>query len=223
LIASARGSRPIIGLSDAREGASGFYDHIVPVDAGAHAVDRYLELPRALGVDVSEVVFPMHAGEATPSLEGKPFVVIHPWSRGVGKSMGAHELQVLCDCLTTIQVVIVGVNREAPTIRGAHVLDLTNQTNLMQLLWLMRAAKMVISVDSGPMHMAAAVNDHTLAIHTWSDPRKVGPYNRECYVWKAGRIAHRSDFTAEECTSTHTFTEGHARRVADLALKVVMA
>ena len=52
LIAKTRGSGPVIGLSDAREGAHRFHDHVVPVDSGAHAVDRYLTLVRALGVAV---------------------------------------------------------------------------------------------------------------------------------------------------------------------------
>ncbi len=219
MIASARGSRPIVGLSDAREGSRLSYDHVVPVDASAHAVDRYLTLVRALGVPVASAVFPLPGGEPVAALEGQRFVVIHPWSRGRQKSLGTHELQVLCDCLTTTRVVIVGVHASPPALRGGHITDLTNQTSLMQLIWIMRAAGYVISVDSGPMHIAAAVNPGTLSIHTWSDPRRVGPYQPECLVWKAGRIAHTRDFSAGECGSNSLFGEGDARRVADAALR----
>lgn len=218
LISFARGSRPIIGLSDAREGASKFYDHIVPVDAGAHAVDRYLELPRALGVPVDEVTFSLPAGAALGRELPKGYVLVHPYSRGAGKSLGHHELQVFCDCLTTVPVMIVGVSKNAQPVRGSHVIDLTNQTSLAQLIDLMRRAAVVVSVDSGPMHIAAAVNDQTLGLHTWSDPRKVGPYNPKAWVWKAGRIAHRQDFSAAECDHTQTIHEGDARRIADFAM-----
>ena len=218
LISFARGSRPIIGLSDAREGASGFYDHIIPVDAGAHAVDRYLELPRALGVPVNEVTFPLPAGAPVEAALPPNYVLVHPYSRGAGKSLGAHELQVLCDCLTTATIVIVGVSRDATPVRGGHVIDLTNQTSIAQLIALMRGAAVVVSVDSGPMHIAAAVNDNTLGLHTWSDPRKVGPYNPKAWVWKAGRIAHRGEFTAEECGQTQPIHEGDARRIADFVM-----
>jgi ADP-heptose:LPS heptosyltransferase len=218
LISFARGSRPIIGLSDAREGASGFYDHIIPVDAGAHAVDRYLELPRALGVPVNEVIFPLPAGAPIEAALPPNYVLVHPYSRGAGKSLGAHELQVLCDCLTTATIVIIGVSRDATPVRGSHVIDLTNQTSIAQLIALMRGAAAVVSVDSGPMHIAAAVNDNTLGLHTWSDPRKVGPYNPKAWVWKAGRIAHRGEFTAEECVQTQPIHEGDARRIADFVM-----
>ena len=46
----------------------------------------------------------------------------------------------------------------------------------------------VVSVDSGPMHIAAALTPRLLSIHTWSDPRKVGPYQPEAWVWKDGAL-----------------------------------
>jgi len=32
---------------------------------------------------------------------------------------------------------------------------------------------------SGPIHTAAAVINRLLSIHTWTDPRRAGPYNSE--------------------------------------------
>ena len=216
LICLASGSGPVIGLSDSREGASQFYDHVVPVDKGAHAVDRYLAIPQALGVDTTEVSFPLPPGEPIDAPTG--FVLIHPYARGAGKSLSANELQVLCDCLTTVPIVIVGVAAEPATVRGHHVTNLTNQTTLPQLIRLMRQARMVVSVDSGPMHIAAAVNDATIGLHTWSDPRKVGPYNPNAFVLKAGRIAHRTEFTPEEYETAAAINERDARRIADFVL-----
>lgn len=219
LISLTSGSRPVVGLSDAREGASRFYDHILPIDAEAHAVDRYLAMARAFGIEVAaqDVVFPLAQGE--PREAPKSFVLIHPYSRGADKSLGTHELQVLCDCLTTVPILIVGKASEPPALRGQHITDLTNQTSLMELLWLMRRASMVVSVDSGPMHIAAAVNDAVLGLHTWSDPRKVGPYNPNAMIWKAGRIAHRNEFTPAECQIEASIGEGDARRIADFVLQ----
>lgn len=161
----------------------------MPVDAGAHAVDRYLELPRAPGVPVDEVTFSLPAGAADESCRRATCSCIRIRAARA-ESLGHHELQVFCDCLTTVPVMIVGVSRNAQPVRGSHVIDLTNQTSLAQLIDLMRRAAVVVSVDSGPC-IAAAVNDQTLGLHTWSDPRKVGPYNPKAWVWKAGRIAHR--------------------------------
>ena len=66
--------------------------------------------------------------------------------------------------------------------------DLLDRTSLLELIWVMRRASCVISVDSGPAHLAAALGRPMVAIHTWSDPRRVGPYRHDAWVWKNGQI-----------------------------------
>ncbi len=216
-ISRTRGSWPVVGLSDSREGAGLFHDHIIPVDRRAHAVDRYLEIPRAFGipVDAANPTFPLPAGSEPAGWPGgDDLIVIHPWSRGAGKSLSPEVLQTLCDSLAPRRVVLVGVNKDDPVPQGAHLTDLSNRTTLPELIWVLRRARFVISVDSGPMHIAAAVNDHTLGIHTWTDPRKVGPRNLRAWVWKAGQIAHPADVPPGDCLVNATVTTEHARQIA---------
>ena len=74
-----------------------------------------------------------------------------------------------------------------------HCISLLNQTTLSQLIWLMRRASFVVSVDSGPAHLAAALGRPMLAIHAWSDPRKVGPHRPDAWVWKNGTLTQVRD------------------------------
>ncbi len=222
LVCFARGTDPIVGMSDAREGASLMYRHVVKVDAHAHAVDRYLTLVQALGIDLppaDQLRFPLPEG-TKPKLSDLPedYILLHPYSRGEGKSLSPEVLQTLCDCLHSHPVVVVGRTKEVPVIKGKHVRSLLNQTSLPELLWLTRHAKACVSVDSGPMHIAAALQDKTLGIHTWSDPRKVGPYNPQARVWKTGRIASRTEFTEEELKSSRSMDLSDTRRMADYIL-----
>jgi ADP-heptose:LPS heptosyltransferase len=143
------------------------------------------------------------------------FVVLHPFSRGKGKSLTPECVQALCDCLMPRRVVIVGRGQHGVPFTGGHVTSLLNQTSLSELIWLLRHAHGCVSVDSGPMHIAAAVNPRTLGIHTWSDPRKVGPYPATAAVWKAGRIASRQDFDDDEARDGRQITPGDCRRIAD--------
>jgi heptosyltransferase I len=212
LICRASGADCIVGLSDAREGATLFHQHRVTVDAAAHAVERYLMLPRAFGipVDTSSLHWPLPAGEPMAEMAHlPPFVLVHPWSRGQGKSLSSAALEALLKALAPRPVVLVGKCAEPPTQLPQHVHNLANATSLAQLIWLMRRADWNISVDSGPMHIAAAVSDRTIGIHSWSDPRKVGPFNPAALVWKAGRLASRKDFSAEECQQDTAFAAGH--------------
>jgi ADP-heptose:LPS heptosyltransferase len=217
-LARASTSRPIIGLSDSREGARLFHDHIIPVDPAAHAVDRYLALPRAFGieVDAATLSFPLAPGSRPQDWPDRSdLIVLHPWSRGAGKSLSHEALQSLCDHLAPHPVVLVGMSSDAIRPRGSHITDFSHRTSLAELIWVLREARAVISVDSGPMHIAAAVNDRTLGLHTWSDPRKVGPYNPKAWAWKAGRIAHRPDFTPEEAGTDAEITPDVAKQIAD--------
>ena len=63
------------------------------------------------------------------------------------------------------------------------------------------------------MHMAAAVNPNTLGLHTWTDPRKVGPYPPQARVWKAGRICHRHELSPHECLETRRIDTAAAAEV----------
>lgn len=225
LASSWRGSQTVVGLSDAREGSRFFYNHIVAVDGGAHAVDRYLELPRALGIEIEreDIAFELAPGSPPAgwpeSLPG--FIALHPWSRGEGKSLSNEALQALCAALAPRPIVLVGMTDDKTRPTGAHIHDWSHRTSLSELIWVLRQAKFCISVDSGPMHIAAAVNPHTLGIHTWSDPRKVGPYPREVHIWKAGRIARRGDFSSSECQAEALVTAEAATSIGEWVRGVI--
>jgi len=221
LLSWARGTTPVVGLSDAREGARHVYQHVVPVDRADHSVDRYLSMVHALSVpDDGEVCFPLPAGERPAGVElTGDFIALHPYSRGKGKSLPDDAIQALCQCLSPRQVVILGrvKDREAP--RGLNVVSLVNRTSLSELIWVLRRAGGVISADSGPMHIAAAVNDRTAAIHTWSDPAKVGPYNPKALVWKSGRVCPKAEYQPKSNGAAEPFTAASARRLADVIIQ----
>jgi heptosyltransferase I len=221
LAARLRGGARVIGLSDAREGASWLHHQSVAVAPGAHAVDRCLAVPRALGLPIPpEPEFSLPKGNRPagwPDVKGG-VIVLHPFSRGIGKSMPATTLHRLLEKLTPLPVVVVG-SGEPLSMRAPHVTDLCGRTSLLELIWCLSEARVVVSVDSGPMHIAAAVNPAgTLGLHTWSDPRRVGPYPENSWVWKAGRIAHRQDFSPGECRADSPISDVSVPGIVDWVL-----
>ncbi len=215
-----RGAR-VIGLADSREGARFFHGVRVAVDPGAHAVERYLAVPRALGVEV-----PADAGQfsfklpqqAPAQLPPEGFVLFHPFSRGEGKSLDAAAVQCFCESVRDRPVVIVG--------RGGSELDALPEgthnwiggTTLAELAWLMARAAFTVSVDSGPAHMAAALGENMLAIHSWSNPLRVGPFRPRAWVWKGGRIARVGEFDPQLAAAAGGLPDLDAMvRIADLA------
>jgi ADP-heptose:LPS heptosyltransferase len=122
-----------------------------------------------------------------------PFVLLHPFSRGAGKSLSAEEVETFCGVLGGTIVLAGRSEVSVPEIRSARVINLLNQTTISQLIWLIRKARFVVSVDSGPMHIAAAITPNLLSIHTWSDPALVGPYNPDAWVWKERTLCQMRD------------------------------
>ncbi len=184
------------GLSDSRECARFFHHHVVKVPPRrepVHAVRRSLMLVEALGCDVPQnLEWPLPAGTAPAVSVPSRFVLLHPYARGAGKSLSVAEAAKFCRALAPLPVIIAGASGQAPKVDNA--IDLLGQTTLPQLCWLIRRAAFVVSVDSGPAHIAAALTDRLLAIHTWSDPRKVGPYRPNAWVWKDNTISRIADF-----------------------------
>lgn len=198
LVSWASGARWSVGMSDSREGARWFHDEVVTVRKDDHAVERCLAVARAFGAD-GDVAFPLPAGTAPQgaglaTMTDRGFVVLHPFSRGKGKSLTVGQAGVFCREMAGVSVVVVGrlEGGEALSFPG-NAINLLNRTTLGELMWLLRKAAFTVSVDSGPMHMAAAVSGAVLGIHTWSDPRKVGPWHRDAWVWKAGRVVRCGD------------------------------
>jgi heptosyltransferase I len=181
----ARGGR-FVGLSDAREGARYFYDAVAQVGR-EHAVERYLKLVALLGLDLHGPLTwrlppgnPL-AGFAAPA---GGYVLLHPFARGEGKSLTPEQVADFAEALP-LPVVLAGrANATLPCPLPGNVTSLLNHTTLSELIWLIRHARFVVSVDSGPMHIAAALTPNLLSIHTWSDPRLVGPYRPEAWIWK---------------------------------------
>jgi len=180
----AEGGR-IVGLSDAREGARHFYDQAVDVSGKAHAVDRYLALVAALGIATTPPLeWPLPEGSPPAGFDFRePFILLHPFSRGARKSLTSAEVAEFCHTLAPRRLVLAG-RCGAPVPGFANVTDLVNRTTIPELIWLLRRAAFTVSVDSGPMHIAAALGPRLLAIHTWSDPRKVGPYQPAAWIWQ---------------------------------------
>ena len=194
LIARISGAKEIYGLSDAREGSRFFYDRVAKVNRRGHAVNRYLKLAECAGATIGESLrWPLPTGDPLPRFDQyPPFILLHPFARGDGKSLSNAVIEEFCSAFAPTRVVVVGQSRRKIDTPG-NCIDLTNQTSLLQLIRLIRVARFVVSVDSGPMHIAAAVTDNLLSIHTWTDPRRVGPYNRNAWIWKHGQLLRASE------------------------------
>jgi ADP-heptose:LPS heptosyltransferase len=199
---SAKG-KSVYGLSDSREASRFYYDKRACVRSDQHSVLRYLALAHLAGANISgPVQFPLPDGKSIGSVElPRPFVALHPFARGPGKSLTPAEITEFTRLLAPIPVVIVG-RSDADFETHQNVLSVVNRTDLAELIWVLRQARFIVSVDSGPMHIAAALSSELVAIHTWSNPRLVGPYNPDAWIWKDRRLFQVRSIDTEKFRET---------------------
>src|ERR1043165_1394273 len=62
-------------------------------------------------------------------------------------------------------------------VKQCAPIDLIGKDTLKQFLALCRRSSLVLTPDSGPMHMANAVGTPVLGLHAASNPHRSGPYS----------------------------------------------
>lgn len=184
----AKGTRKI-GRSDAREGSQLFYKETVPLPAGgrqSHALEILLQFCPILGARAElkgHLTFREPEQLNLSFLEGKNGtrpIVMFPDSRRAEKRWPQFkELteQMLREDRNR-RIVWAGNNYipDKSAFPESQFLNLTGNTSLVSLPSLIQRAAWVISNDSGPMHLAAALGVPTLGIFGPTDPRLFGPY-----------------------------------------------
>ena len=83
-------------------------------------------------------------------------------------------------------IVFMGKDTRALTdklkeaVPEAQLIDISGQTTVMEMFALLKNAKLAITVDSGPMHIACALGTKTVAYFTTSPPIMWRP-DKNCY------------------------------------------
>lgn len=184
LISRASGAPRRTGLADGREGSTFFYNEIVKLPPSpTHAVDRYLMLPRQLGLELDRVEFPLGG---SPVAQRETLILVNPGARWATKRWPADRFAALLDALAARwpdhRLAILGSSDERPLAESiaarakAKADILAGRTTLPELTTLMRRARLLISNDTGPLHLAVAVGTPTVSMFGPTDPRLTGPY-----------------------------------------------
>lgn len=185
IVATAARANRIVGFhrSQAAEPAAAlFYSNSV-VTSSAHIVDRNLEVAAAAGASAMVRVFPLPPGRAEAALPEGKFVLASPLA-GWGAKQWPLEMFEAVARMLEMPLVVNGSPDAAETlakIGGAHV----HLSGLAGLIDATRRAHAVIGVDSGPMHLAAALSKPGVAIFGPTDPARNGPYGGSLRVLRS--------------------------------------
>jgi lipopolysaccharide heptosyltransferase II len=186
----------LIGLDEVREGARGFYDVAVRrASFHTHAVDWYLAVLPRLGVPVHnhftwlpERPAVAESVKSSWRTDGGRWIAIQPGARWPNKRWPAEYFAGLVQQLALkfpdVRFAILGDRNDKPSgsviaqAEPKRCINLCGQTSLREMVEWIRLCELVITNDTGPMHVAAALGKPLVALFGPTEPRRTGPYNQ---------------------------------------------
>jgi len=193
VLARASGAARVVGFSiwHLREkSARPFYSDAHDAEGG-HVIRKNLRLLHALGVADDEIRFPL-ADAPSAALDAlrrsippdRPFALINAGAAWPNKRWPAERFGELAsflrDACGLTPVVLWGPGEEelavAVIAASANAAVAAPPTNVADLVALARAAALVVSGDTGPLHIATAVGTPSVSLFGPTDPERNGPY-----------------------------------------------
>lgn len=159
-----------------------------------HVVDNYLETAAPLGISNARRELEVYAGPddekyadrlfVKQGLEGKSVVALNPGASHPIKKWGVDQFARLADILTAnprTKIILIGGPQDvadsekiAEMVPG-KVLNMTGKLSLLQLGAVLRKCSLLVSSDTGPLHLATAVGTRILGLYGATDPARTGP------------------------------------------------
>ncbi|MGE4564462.1 MAG: glycosyltransferase family 9 protein [Victivallaceae bacterium] len=198
----ARGPRPE-GFAAPREAISKcLYGERHNVDMKLHAVERNIALvQRILGTDRRPEAFELPSGrfalELPAELAGRRLIGVIPGARWRTKAFPAAFFAEVIDRIAekvgNCAFVIIGSRADEPAaaaiasqLKFAVAVSLAGKTSIGQMIEVMRRFELVLSNDSGPVHVAAAQNVPVFGFFGPTDPALTGPFGGNHRIFQAG-------------------------------------
>ncbi len=187
-------------------------ERYTPLSLERHALERYLDLIAQMGVPVDRPTLNYTVAEEARlkaealltqnGLASRPIIVIHPMAKWPTKQWPRENFVRLARTLTEqgASVIFTGSSADFAAIErithsvpmSGRLLNLAGQTSLKELAALFFLSDLVLSTDTGPMHLAAAVKAPLLALFGPTAPWRTGPYGD-------GHVVLRKALTCSPC------------------------
>lgn len=171
-----------------------FVNERIPDRPGIHVLDAIGSFCEPLGLKQTEVVWnlpvPVEAHEWAAAQwpdDGQPVLMISPCSSHVRRNWYTDRYAALADHAASRgwRIVLCGGRSDLErsttdailAAMQSPALDLVGKDTLKQLPALLARADLLVTPDSGPMHIANAVSTAVLGLHAASNPLRSGPYS----------------------------------------------
>jgi heptosyltransferase I len=172
-----------------------FTNKKIPAHSVQHVQDQYFEFLTALGVPHEPVVWDLgpwpdeRAWQRTFSaLVNRPIASVVVATSKPEKDWNPERWAQVCDELYVkygFQVVLVGGRSERELAAERTVMERASHkprselgSGLRKLVSILDCSALVLSPDTGPLHMSVALNTPVISLMGYTNPKRTGPYRR---------------------------------------------
>lgn len=197
--AATSGARFTIGFNVPHQYRHRAFDVVVDHRADRHEAENYVALLRAAGVPslARPALTPTPAAVAKISgLDLAPYLVFHPWASGVRKTMRewpSENWRDLARRATERGFIVLFTGGPGDTAdstdlvaelqrENSRVRDMARTLSLGETAALLQGATAAVSVNTGIMHLAAALDTPLVALHGPTNPKRWGPLSDRATV-----------------------------------------
>ncbi len=161
------------------------FERIEASDPLAHMLDQYLEFAKHLGVNTPEPSWHLPVFGKRPENLPEEYIVLNIGATKPANKWIPENFALLSDMLfkeKNIPCVLTGGPEDTTfaddilSFSKNKPLNLTGKTSVGELSEVIKGARVTISCDTGPMHLAVANNKHIIALFGPSNPDRTGPY-----------------------------------------------
>jgi len=237
LIAALTPARVKLGFDRARARDANwlFTNERIPPRPVGHVQDQYFEFLRHLGIDPEPVEWRLAPTDEERAAQrdffqglARPAAALVVGTSKPGKNWLPERWARLAAALYDdfgLQPVIVGGPSAAERavadaiVQGAGVPVVDALRNdVRRLLWLLEGARVVVSPDTGPLHIARAMDTPVIGLYGYTNPKRYGPYRKFTELVVDGYA--RSPDEDYPCSMIHR-PDGMGRVSVDAALEKV--
>lgn len=212
-----------------------FTDERIPFHGQRHVQDQYLEFLEHLGVDPHPVRWGITLTSAERQAQarfldemGRPVCAVVVGTSKRAKNWHAEGYARVLEVLESdhgLRPVLVGgpspVEREMArqvmaATRARTVVD-TLGDDLRRLVWTLEGSALVISPDTGPLHIARALETPVVGLYGYTNPKRTGPWRKYQDLVADGYAA----FPGEAYPVTPEYRDGMKRVTVEMVLDKV--
>ena len=164
-----------------------------------HVIDSLFGFTEALGIEQHllnwDIPIPERDQESAKSFLNNidNYIIVSPCSSKDYRNWHSHGYAKIIDYIKEhfqCEVILTGGNSKIENQYAGEIMhacqfspvNLIGKTNLKELLYIIENAKCMISPDSGPAHMATAMNTPVIGLYATTNPDRARPYLSERWL-----------------------------------------